>query len=73
MKTQATVKCTKCEAPLFFNRVIDSFGNSVVSLNCWNGHYEWIEFEDIIGEIELQAESKEKKDDLIVYMGLFNG
>ncbi len=60
-------KCNKCEAPIFFNRVTDFFGNSVVSLNCWNGHYAWIEIENI--DFEEDSKVKKASKGLILYMG----
>ncbi len=53
-------KCNKCKGPVFLNRVIDSFGNSVVSLNCWNGHYEWIDIENIEFEEDLKVKKASK-------------
>ena len=53
-------KCNKCKGPVFLNRVIDSFGNSVVSLNCWNGHYEWIEIENIEFEEDIKVKKASK-------------
>lgn len=26
---------------------MDWYGNSVLTLNCWNGHYSWIKIEDL--------------------------
>ncbi|MEE9258519.1 MAG: hypothetical protein V3U37_03155 [Nitrospinaceae bacterium] len=43
--------CEKCQAPVFLNRTVDWYGNSVVTLNCWNGHYEWIYIEGIEEDI----------------------
>ncbi len=59
--------CNKCEAPVFFNRVIDSLGNSVVSINCWNGHYKWLEIEGLI-EDEVK---KDTGNNIIQYLGFF--
>ena len=39
--------CEKCEAPVFLNSSDDQFGNTVITLNCWNGHYAWINIEGI--------------------------
>lgn len=58
--------CNKCQAPVFLNRTIDSLGNSVLTLNCWNGHYKWIKIENIEEDIT------DAKNDLILYLGLFN-
>ncbi len=59
--------CNKCESPVFLNRTIDSLGNTVLTLNCWNGHYKWIKIENIEEEIK-----KDNKNDLILYLGLFS-
>jgi len=58
--------CHKCQAPVFLNRTMDWYGNSVVTLNCWNGHYKWINIENI--EEDLPAETRE---DLIAHIGFF--
>jgi len=60
--------CKKCKAPVFLNRIIDSLGNTVLTLNCWNGHYEWIEFENIVEE-----DRKVAKNDLILYLDIISG
>lgn len=65
MKIQSI--CNRCQAPIFFDRIIDSFGNIVLTLHCWNGHYEWIEFENIEEET-----AKDPKNDLILYLGFFD-
>jgi hypothetical protein len=39
--------CKKCQAPVFLNRTTDWFGNNVVTLSCWNGHYRWINIEGV--------------------------
>jgi len=58
--------CDKCQAPIFLNRIMDWYGNSIVTLNCWNGHYKWINIENI--EEDLPAETKE---DLVTHIGFF--
>jgi hypothetical protein len=45
---------------------MDWYGNSIVTLNCWNGHYKWINIENI--EEDLPAETKE---DLVTHIGFF--
>ena len=58
--------CQKCQAPVFLNRTMDVYGNSVVTLNCWNGHYKWINIENI--EEDLPVETKE---DLVTHIDFF--
>jgi len=65
-------KCNKCKAPVFFNRAYDYYGNSVLTLNCWNGHYEWIEIENIDFEEENKNKVKDASNGLILYMGFRN-
>jgi|TARA_B100000959_G_scaffold55899_1_gene58309 hypothetical protein len=48
--------CQRCEAPVFLNRSDDQYGNTVATLNCWNGHYQWINIEGI--ESDLPVEKK---------------
>ena len=48
--------CEKCEAPVFLNSSDDQYGNTVITLNCWNGHYKWINIEGI--ESDLPVDSK---------------
>lgn len=45
--------CKKCEAPVFLNQTTDWYGNTVVTLNCWNGHYKWINIEDLDVDIKI--------------------
>ena len=59
--------CHKCQAPVFMNQSTDWFGNSVMTLNCWNGHYEWI---SIKGVEESDKVDPEKK--LVAHIGFFN-
>ncbi len=33
-------KCTTCEAPIWFVRIIDDTGTPIIAYHCWNGHYE---------------------------------
>ena len=48
--------CEKCEAPVFLNNSDDQYGNTVITLNCWNGHYAWINIEGI--ESDLPADNQ---------------
>jgi hypothetical protein len=60
-------KCQRCQAALFLNRTIDWYGNTVVTLNCWNGHYKWVNIENI--EKDLPVETKQ---DLVTHIGFFS-
>ena len=46
--------CQRCGGPVFLNRSDDHHGNTVAALNCWNGHYYWVNVEGI--ESDLPAE-----------------
>ena len=59
--------CQKCEAPLFLNQVIDWYGNTVMTLNCWNGHYKWINIENIEDDFEVDPDTQ-----LVTYIGFFD-
>jgi hypothetical protein len=59
--------CNQCNAPIFLNHCTDWYGNSVVSLNCWNGHYKWIDFENIEKELHIDPETQ-----LVTYIGFFD-
>ena len=48
--------CKKCQAPVFLNQTTDWYGNTVVTLNCWNGHYKWIHIEDLDTHIAVDTE-----------------
>ena len=48
--------CEKCEAPVFLNNSDDQYGNTVITLNCWNGHYAWINIKGV--ESDLSGDSK---------------
>ena len=65
--------CQRCQAPLFLNETTDWYGNSVVTLNCWNGHYSWIKIEDI-EELEpiRQEVVVETKPSPVVHIGFFS-
>ncbi len=58
--------CQRCQAPIFLNRTMDWYGNTVVTLNCWNGHYKWIDIENL--EEDLPVETRE---DLVTHIGFF--
>jgi len=58
--------CDRCQGPIFLNRTMDVYGNTVVTLNCWNGHYKWINFENL--EKDLPVETRE---DLVTHIGFF--
>ena len=60
-------ECQICQAALFLNRTIDWYGNTVVTLNCWNGHYKWVNIENI--EKDLPVETKQ---DLVTHIGFFS-
>ena len=62
--------CLRCQAPLFLNQTIDWYGNSVVTLNCWNGHYSWIKIEGI-EEPSKSEIPMEPKVEAIAYVGFF--
>lgn len=59
--------CNKCQAPIFLNKTIDWYGNSVITLNCWNGHYKWINIEDIEEDIKIEPEKN-----LVTFIGFFD-
>ena len=58
--------CARCQAPIFLNRTMDWYGNTVVTLNCWNGHYKWINIENIEEDL-----SPETREDLVTHIGFF--
>jgi hypothetical protein len=63
--------CQKCQAPVFLNKTTDLHGNSVLTLNCWNGHYKWIHIEDI-EEIEAIQAKTPPKENPVTYIGFFD-
>ena len=66
-------KCQRCKAPLFLNQTTDWYGNSVLTLNCWNGHYSWIKIEDIEELEPVQPEIQVKSNTAAVaYIGFFS-
>ena len=51
-------QCQKCQGPIFLHSTIDWHGNTVLSLNCWNGHYQLINIENIEAATNLAPETK---------------
>jgi len=60
-------RCNHCQAPIFLNHCTDWYGNSIVSLNCWNGHYKWLDFENIQEDLHIDPETQ-----LVTYIGFFD-
>ena len=56
--------CERCQGPVFLNNSDDQYGNTVVTLNCWNGHYAWIKIEGI--EQDLPTDKKAQTPKTIV-------
>ena len=56
--------CERCKGPVFLNNTDDQHGNTVITLNCWNGHYAWIKIEGI--EPDLPIDNKVKAPKTIV-------
>lgn len=50
--------CEKCKAPVFLNNSDDQFGNTVITLNCWNGHYAWINIEGIESDLPVDSQAQ---------------
>jgi hypothetical protein len=48
---------------------MDWYGNTVLSLNCWNGHYQWINIENIEESKNLAPETRR---DLVAHIGFFD-
>ncbi len=63
--------CERCQAPVFLNRSDDEYGNSVMTLNCWNGHYRWINIEGIESDISVEIKIKTSKP-LVTRISFFN-
>lgn len=59
--------CDKCKAPIFLNRTMDVYGNDVVTLNCWNGHYLWINIENLKEDLPVET-----REDLVTHIGFFS-
>lgn len=49
--------CLRCQAPVFLNQTVDWYGNTVVTLNCWNGHYKWVRIEDLESDIKVDTDA----------------
>lgn len=66
-------QCHRCQAPVFLNRTVDWYGNSVVTLNCWNGHYQWVHIEDIeeIPPEPLASVKVEIRRSAVTHIGFF--
>ena len=62
-------RCDKCQGPIFLNRSMDWYGNSIVTLDCWNGHYKWINIENLETREDLAPETKR---DLVTHISFFN-
>ena len=63
--------CKKCQAPIFLNKTTDFYGNSVLTLSCWNGHYKWVQIEDI-EEIEVFKTKISVEKNPVTYIGFFD-
>ena len=50
--------CERCKAPVFLNNSDDQYGNTVITLNCWNGHYVWINIEGIESDLPLDSKTR---------------
>ena len=50
--------CKKCKAPVFLNNSDDQYGNTVITLNCWNGHYAWINIEGIESDLPVNCTTR---------------
>ena len=53
--------CKRCKAPVFLNRSDDHHGNTVMTLNCWNGHYQWISIDGIESELPVDKKVRTSK------------
>lgn len=58
--------CNRCGGPVSANNVIDLYGNKVISVGCWNGHYEKMEIEGIESNY-----IKQKIKEAIPFVGFF--
>ena len=50
--------CERCKAPVFLNNSDDQYGNTVITLNCWNGHYAWINIEGIESDLSVNSTTR---------------
>ena len=63
MKSNQQIKgyCERCEAPVFLNNSDDQYGNTVMTLNCWNGHYAWINIEGVESDLPIDNKAQASK------------
>ncbi|QPJ63975.1 MAG: hypothetical protein G3M78_00540 [Candidatus Nitrohelix vancouverensis] len=59
--------CQKCEAPIFLESTMDSYGNTVATLHCWNGHYKWINIENIAEDLPVET-----RNDIVTHISFFS-
>lgn len=59
--------CQKCEAPMFLNHCSDWYGNTILTLNCWNGHYKWIDIQNLEKTLRIDPETN-----VVTYIGIFD-
>ncbi|SVD19980.1 uncharacterized protein METZ01_LOCUS372834 [marine metagenome] len=50
--------CKKCKAPVLLNSSDDQYGNTVTTLNCWNGHYAWVNIEGIESDLPVESQKQ---------------
>ena len=55
-------QCVRCKAPVFLNRSDDHYGNAVMTLNCWNGHYQWINIEGVESDLPIDNKVRVSKN-----------
>ena len=55
-------QCVRCKAPVFLNRSDDHYGNAVMTLNCWNGHYQWINIEGVESDLPIDNKVQVSKN-----------
>ncbi len=59
--------CQTCEGPVFLNQCSDWYGNTILTLNCWNGHYKWIDIQNIEETLHIDPETN-----VVTYIGFFD-
>ncbi len=59
--------CETCQAPVFLNQCTDWYGNTVLTLNCWNGHYKWIDIQNLEEDLHIDPETN-----VVTYIGFFD-
>lgn len=56
--------CSSCQAPIWFNRIIDNSGTPLLAYHCWNGHYHTLDAQILdlyrSGEFELSPREIKK-------------